>query len=564
MSYLVLARKYRPLVFTDVVGQEHVTRPLINALKIGRVAHAYLFSGTRGVGKTTVARLLSMALNCQTETDQPPCGHCDTCNEISSGQAIDVFEIDGASNRGIDEVRELRETVKYLPSKGSFKVYIIDEVHMLTTQAFNALLKTLEEPPAHVVFIFATTEPHKVPATILSRCQRYDFKRIALKEIVGRLEKIAATEGIEISTGSLRIIARESEGSLRDSLSLLDQVIAFSGTEVSDESVVEALGLIDRALISGAVKALLSGNAGQTLEILDQIYNYGYDTKEFVTQLVGYLRSLVVSKVSQEPGKILDLFDVELEELKEIAVETSLETLNFLFSALLDSLDDLRRATRPRLALEALMISLAQVEPVQPLAELVSRMETLLESAGPGFPGSDPKPSPGVSPEHDPGAVERFVSEASAQTEPPLVQDTFPAPAPINRSVPERLPRWSNFLSSIKEKNNRLLFSLLEKAETRLFTPETVELHFATKAEINFIKSNQDHLVDLLNEYFKTRPKLKIDVSSNEADSLKANMSDEGANSNKKAEEAIRNHPMFKSASELLGARLIRIIPNDE
>ncbi|MBW2087183.1 MAG: DNA polymerase III subunit gamma/tau, partial [Deltaproteobacteria bacterium] len=416
MSYLVLARKYRPLVFADVVGQEHVTRPLTNALKTDRVAHAFLFAGARGVGKTTVARILAMALNCRVEVDERPCGQCDACLEIISGQAIDVFEIDGASNRGIDEVRELREMVKYLPSKGSFKVYIIDEVHMLTAPAFNALLKTLEEPPAHVVFIFATTEPHKVPATILSRCQRYDFKRITLKAIVGRLEQVASNEGIEISPTSLRIIARESEGSLRDSLSLLDQVIAFSGTRVADENVVEALGLIDRALISGSAKALLAGDASQALELLDRVYTYGYDTKEFVTQLLEYFRSLVVCKVSPDPGRILDMLDAELEELKDIAADSSLETLNFFFNALLERMEKLRRSTRPQLVLEALMVGLAQVEPLQSVAELASRLEALLGSVGPDVRASDFRRVSGSPPEKGPDLVEQPLEAAPAQT----------------------------------------------------------------------------------------------------------------------------------------------------
>jgi DNA polymerase-3 subunit gamma/tau len=217
MSYLVLSRKYRPQVFAQVVGQGHVTKTLVNALKMERVAHAYLFTGARGVGKTTVARLLAMALSCEVAAEDRPCGVCQSCKEISAGRAIDVFEIDGASNNGVDQIRDLKETVKYLPTKGEYKTYIIDEVHMLSTAAFNALLKTLEEPPPHVIFIFATTEPQKVPATILSRCQRYDFKRISLLDIIGELKRIASSEGVEISDGDLRLIARESEGSMRDS-----------------------------------------------------------------------------------------------------------------------------------------------------------------------------------------------------------------------------------------------------------------------------------------------------------------------------------------------------------
>ncbi len=561
MSYLVLARKYRPLVFADVVGQEHVTRPLMNALRIGRVAHAYLFAGARGVGKTTVARILSMALNCQAEKENPPCGQCESCVEISAGQAIDVFEIDGASNRGIEEVRELRETVKYLPSKGSYKVYIIDEVHMLTTAAFNALLKTLEEPPAHVVFIFATTEPHKVPATILSRCQRYDFKRITLKEIVSRLEYIAAREDIQISPVSLRAIARESEGSLRDALSLLDQVVAFSGTDVADEDVVEALGLIDRALISGTAGALLSGEAGRALDLLEQVYHYGYDTKEFVSQLLEYFRALVICRISPDPGKILDLLDVELDELKAIAAETSLETLNFYFNALLKNLDDLRRSARPRLALEALMVSLAQVEPVRPLAELVSRMETLLESAGPNFPVADQFSSPAKPYNQEPGLTNQPLKESPRQMEPPSGQIAPAGSKPAARTAGPEEPEWGDFLSSIKEKNNHLLFSLLEKAEVKFFNPQKVELLFGNQSEVEFIKSNREKLTGLLAEYLNSRPELKFAVKPAPAGSTPAaNLTRDAVRA--EVEEAVRDHPLVKSAQQLLDAKLVKIIPN--
>jgi len=250
MSYLVLARKWRPQLFEEVIGQRHVTQTLQNAISQQRVAHAFLFTGARGVGKTSSARILAKALNCEKGLRTNPCNECASCQEITHGTSMDVIEIDGASNRGIDEIRELRENVRYTPAKSRYKVYIIDEVHMLTKEAFNALLKTLEEPPPHIVFIFATTEPHKIPATILSRCQRYDFKRIPFREVVESLKWIVEKEGIQISQRGLLSIAQGSEGSLRDAQSLLDQVIAYSGREIRDEDVVEVLGLIDRRVLS--------------------------------------------------------------------------------------------------------------------------------------------------------------------------------------------------------------------------------------------------------------------------------------------------------------------------
>ena len=242
MSYQVLARKWRPQVFEDVVGQGHITRTLQNAITSGRLAHAFLFSGPRGVGKTTTARILAKALNCDQGPTPTPCGKCDSCIETAAGTAVDVVEIDGASNRGIEHIRELREAVKYAPVGGKYKVYVIDEVHMLTNEAFNALLKTLEEPPPHVIFIFATTEPQKIPATIHSRCQRYGFKRVAVHEIIERLRTIAAAERITISDLGLARIARAAEGSMRDSLSLLDQAVSYSGLEIKDEELQATLG----------------------------------------------------------------------------------------------------------------------------------------------------------------------------------------------------------------------------------------------------------------------------------------------------------------------------------
>ena len=460
MSYLVLARKYRPKTFADVVGQDHVVRPLANAVKRGRLAHAFLFSGARGVGKTTVARLLAMAMNCGAGLENPPCGECPSCQDIIEGHAVDVFEIDGASNRGINEIRDLRETIKYLPSRSKYKVYIIDEVHMLTKEAFNALLKTLEEPPEHVVFIFATTEAHKVLPTILSRCQRYDFKRIKLEDIVARLEEIAALEGITIGPKPLRLLARESEGGLRDALSLFDQVLAFSGNDVTDEAVAGALGLIDRTMIAELVKALLAGEAGTAMELLDEVYNFGHDTKDFAAQVLDYFRSLVVVKVTREPEKILDLLDAELSEIRVIADQASLETLNFHFNAWLEVQGRLHRATQPRLILEALIIRAAQVEPLRPLAEMVAKLEALLAAAGPLEPG----PAGGTAPPRGgstPGPGRTLGSDAAPPRSGRAL--TVAEPSPPEYSPPEVPigPRtWDAFCAEAEKTSPSLPFSV--------------------------------------------------------------------------------------------------------
>jgi DNA polymerase-3 subunit gamma/tau len=554
MAYLVLARKYRPLTFEDVVGQEHVTRTLTNALSGGRVAHAYLFAGARGVGKTTVARLLAMALNCRAEEPPRPCGRCASCLEISAGQAVDVYEIDGASNRGIDEIRELRETVRYLPTQGAYKVYIIDEVHMLTAQAFNALLKTLEEPPAHVIFIFATTEAHKVPATILSRCQRYDFKRIPLKEAVERLEEIAARESIEIGPGALRFIAREAEGSLRDALSLLDQAVAFAGTKISDQAVTEALGLIDRGLIVDTARALLGGDAGLALELADRAYAFGFDTQEFAARLLEYIRSLVVVKVTRRPELILDLLSDELEELRDLAAGASLETLNLFFDALLRGLADLHRLNQPRLGLESLLVRLAQTEPVTAIAELTARLDALLEAAGPSLKllqaaGAD-VPEGGASPAPEGGTQAPSAVEANPAPE------TAPAREEARQEAASPARTWTGFLEAARPRITPLRMVILEKARCSSFGPERVVLEVTNKIEAGYL--DQAGLMDLLADYLAARPRLEVRVSPAEPEPAVAGK----AAGKPEDEEAVRRHPAVQSAERVLGARLKEFIPN--
>ncbi len=294
MSYLVTARKWRPNLFEEMVGQDHVVRTLQNAVSSGRIAHAYLFSGPRGVGKTTAARILARALNCAGGPTPRPCNSCEPCRNIINGTSVDVFEIDGASNTSVENVRELRENVKYMPGECRYRVYIIDEVHMRSTPAFNALLKTLEEPPRHVVFIFATTEVHKIPGTILSRCQRFDFRRIAFRDLHSHLRKIALEEGVSIEDSALFSIAREADGSLRDAQSMLDQVVSFAGREVRHSHIVEALGLMDRGMLLDLGEAVVEGDGKRCLNIVEKIYEFGYDFKKVLAELIELARNLVI------------------------------------------------------------------------------------------------------------------------------------------------------------------------------------------------------------------------------------------------------------------------------
>ena len=377
MEYRVLARKCRPQVFEDVLGQDHVVRTLQNAITGGRIAHAFLFSGPRGVGKTSIARILAKALNCEKGPTPTPCGECVHCREITGGNAIDVREIDGASNRGIDEIRELRENVKFAPASGRYKIYIIDEVHMLTTPAFNALLKTLEEPPAHVIFVFATTETQKVPATILSRCQCFDFRRIPLKQITENLKKIATEEKIRISDNGLSWIAEAGDGSLRDAQSIFDQVISYAGAEIGDQAVEEILGRSDRRFLFVLSEAVLARDAGRCLTIIDEAYNAGLDMRYFYQTLLGHFRNLLFTGIAGEKDTLVDLPAEEAIKLKAQAAGQATETLQRYLEILMAEEESVRRSMNPRLNLEAVLCRMAYLSPLIPIEAVLARMEGL-------------------------------------------------------------------------------------------------------------------------------------------------------------------------------------------
>ncbi|MCA9524014.1 MAG: DNA polymerase III subunit gamma/tau [Myxococcales bacterium] len=372
-----MARKWRPQTFDEVVGQEHVRQTLTNAISLDRVHHAFLFTGARGVGKTSIARILAKSLNCESGPTIAPCGHCTACKEIAAGTAMDVFEIDGASNRGINEIRELRESVRYRPSRDRYKVYIIDEVHMLTTEAFNALLKTLEEPPEHVVFIFATTEPERVPVTIQSRCQRFDFKRVPLDQVCGHLRTILASESITIDDDALFMIARESEGSVRDALSLLDQVIAFAGTSISAEQVTGILGISDRRALFEILEALVQGDVSRTLELCKGLFDYGIGTKELANQLLDATRDLLVVKSCENSRTLVDLTKSEWARFHGLAQTVEGGRLERMFGLLLDGCSEIARSPFAKMLLELALIRACQVPPVQSVHEILEQLSTL-------------------------------------------------------------------------------------------------------------------------------------------------------------------------------------------
>ena len=423
MSYLVLARKWRPQTFAEVVGQEHITETLKKAVEKGRLAHAYIFAGPRGCGKTTTARLLAKIINCEHPKGSEPDNECASCRAIIEGRHLDVIEIDGASNRGIDEIRDLREKISYAPAQGRYKIYIIDEVHMLTPQAFNALPKTLEEPPAHVYLIFATTEPHKVPSTILSRCQRFNFKRLELKEIVSQLEKICADEKIKYDHEALVLIARRAEGSMRDGESLLDQCMAASEGSIDMALVRRVLGLVEAPLVTELLGSIARHDRKGALTVVDRVVTSGLDLEEYFLAYVEGLRNLLVLSVSgSESVDYLDLTKGEIEELRSIGAAFKTENLLFLFRSAVRTYRELKASGQPRYQLEAAVAEAASWESAVEISELIRRIDGAGGVGGskePGARASGSKSAKAVSkPESEPGSRASAPSEAKGSVRP--------------------------------------------------------------------------------------------------------------------------------------------------
>ncbi|MDP4182208.1 MAG: DNA polymerase III subunit gamma/tau [Bacillota bacterium] len=358
MSYLALYRKWRPLVFEDVVEQEHVVKTLKNSVVTDHIAHAYLFCGTRGTGKTTMAKIFSRAINCTNPNGGDPCNQCEICKGILSNSILDVIEIDAASNNSVDNVREIRDEVIYSPSQTRFKVYIIDEVHMLSTGAFNALLKTLEEPPAHVVFILATTEPHKLPATILSRCQRFDFRRIPIDSIIGRLEKIANASGVIINPEAARLIAKLSDGALRDAISILDQCISQGDSEITYEHVLQVVGIVNDTFIAQFIDAIKDRNITGVLNLIEELVMVGKDITKFLSDLVFYYRNLLICKITDKPQEVIDVMKDVLDIMKNQSAYFSKEEIMLTIRELSSLESALKWSTHPRILFELSMIKI--------------------------------------------------------------------------------------------------------------------------------------------------------------------------------------------------------------
>ncbi|MCL4469138.1 MAG: DNA polymerase III subunit gamma/tau [Deltaproteobacteria bacterium] len=378
MAYRVLSRRYRPKVFEDLLGQPHVTRTLSNAIAEERTGHAYLFTGPRGVGKTTAARLFAKALNCAKGPTATPCNNCSSCLEIDESRSMDVYEIDGASNTGVDNIREIKSNVQYPPSRDRYKIYIIDEVHMLSQGAFNALLKTLEEPPEHVIFIFATTEPHKVPLTIQSRCQRFDFRKLRNSMVMQSLAAIAGKEGITIDDESKEVITRYAQGSLRDAQSLLEQAISYSGKTIKHEEIYKSLGILERDVIVKAVSAMAHHDVAEAALAAREVDARGYDPKRFIEELLSSLRDIYLLAMSLD--ELVELPDAEVLALKKISSSFTQDDLLHLMNAVSKGVELIIRSTQPAIALEIVLIKAASLKPLLPIDQILSDLKKFKSS----------------------------------------------------------------------------------------------------------------------------------------------------------------------------------------
>jgi DNA polymerase-3 subunit gamma/tau len=480
MSYLVVARKWRPQTFEDVAGQAPITRTLQNAIRANRVAHAYLFAGVRGVGKTTAARILAKALNCAGGPTPTPCNRCTHCEEITNGKCIDVLEIDGASNRGIDEVRQIIENVRYQPANCRFKIYIIDEVHQVTKEAFQALLKTLEEPPPSVKFILATTEPQRLPETILSRCQRYDFRRIALREIVERLGAIAKDEGLKITDAALVLLAREADGSMRDAQSFLEQVLASagSGAPVDEALLQELLGISERRALYDLSAAVIAGDAARCLELLAALSAQGRDLGRLSRDLLEHFRNLLVARLTEKNPRsdgveLLDLPDQEVADLKAQVKNLSVEMLMDYFDAMAAGDEEVARAAVPRFALEAVLIRLAILPDALPVRELLERLEEL-EKRLAGRSGAQAS-SAKASPAHT-------VPQSAPKSG---VAPARPAPAAGNEQV------WRDLVATVR-REKKFLASHLDQARPIEMVPGRLSIAVGERHELSFLQDAEN------------------------------------------------------------------------
>jgi DNA polymerase-3 subunit gamma/tau len=579
MSYVVLARKWRPQTFDDLVGQEHVSRTLANAIASNRVAHAFLFTGVRGVGKTTSARILAKALNCERGPTASPCLACAQCREIGEGSDLDVLEIDGATYTGIEKVRELQESLPYRPARDRFKIFIVDEVHMLSQAAWNAFLKTLEEPPPHVKFIFATTEVHKVPVTILSRCQRYDFKLIGMSEIGARLRHVLDEEKLRADDDAVRILAREAAGSMRDAMSLLDQVIAWAGDEgLTGDGVARVLGVAARTVLHELSGAVIAGEAARCLEIVGNLAHQGFSLAIVARDFLQHLRDLVAAKVGGDAAR-LGFTDAELAEVRSLTTRAELDDLSRLYLGFSRAFDDIARSAQPRAALEMALVRLSRRPPLVPIDDLLSRLALLERRVGgdstrananaPSATTGAAAPSAGRGPEEssapkgeaglDPARKAQATTRPSAA---PGLEPAAPSP-PVETAAQPRnedaLSRWRRIIDRIADVDARAA-SVLEHASPRMVESGRVTLGYedGSFAHAQVTAGIIEAAKRAASEHFGANTEIFIDTSKSQgpASTVAAVLTAERAAQVAEARRRVTENPAVVAAIELLGAEI--------
>lgn len=523
MEYQVTARKWRPKKFEEVVGQEHITSTLKNALKSGKIAHAFLFTGPRGVGKTTTARILAKSLNCENPIDFEPCNVCSMCKSISNSQTMDIIEIDGASNRGIDEIRTLRESVKYAPTLGKYKVYIIDEVHMLTKESFNAFLKTLEEPPAHTIFIFATTDVHKVPLTIISRCQRFDFRRIQLDVIKIQLRMIAKEEGIDIDDKTLTTISKKADGALRDAESYFDQVIAFCGNKIDFETVSKMLNLIDEDLYFNLSDAILKKDFKAVFNITQVLYNNGWDFIDFIDGLNEHFRNILTVIITQKTS-LIESAEIYKKKYAEYIDSFSKGDLLRILNFLNNTRQEIRYSHNQRLKIEIILTHLIGLEKSQTISEIISDMESGIsnKSNSSGIAESQKKtslnlkiPSPVIENEK-----EINIKNKESVSQQPLLTTIKPLLQTNLSEFEEVVAVWQNLVEAVKTERSLLLGSFISNIKPVDYDGQNIVLSALSDEIERDFELHREYMNKKVLEIFGRKLNLKLgdDKNSNKSE----------------------------------------------